>query len=93
MVERIYSFVIDFFAPSIETTHRKQQKGVLAREQHRKIFNALCERDLPKALEAVEESILSWKQFATGHYAHREAVEKKERVVEEARNAGHDTST
>ncbi|MFW6180447.1 MAG: FadR/GntR family transcriptional regulator [Spirochaetota bacterium] len=65
MVERIYSFVMDFFAPSIETTHRKQRKGTLAREQHRRIFNALRDRDLARAVKAVDESILSWKRYIT----------------------------
>jgi DNA-binding FadR family transcriptional regulator len=69
MVERIYSFVMDFFAPSIETTHRKQRKGTLAREQHRRIFNALRDRDLGRAVEAVDESIVSWKRYITENQA------------------------
>lgn len=69
MVERIYSFVMDFFAPSIETTHRKQRKGTLAREQHRNIFNALRDRDLGRAVEAVDESIVSWKRYITENQA------------------------
>jgi DNA-binding FadR family transcriptional regulator len=65
MVERIYSFVMDFFTPSIETTHRRQQQGVLARQQHRRIFDALRGRDLHSAIEAVDESILSWREYLT----------------------------
>jgi DNA-binding FadR family transcriptional regulator len=75
MVERIYSFVMDFFAPSIETTHRKQQQGVLARRQHRAIFDALRRGDLQQAVDAVEESIFSWKTYAMRQYEERHAEE------------------
>jgi DNA-binding FadR family transcriptional regulator len=63
MVEKIYHFVIDFFAPSIELSHRKQEKGVLAKEHHRKIYDALAARDLESAVRAIRESIGVWKNY------------------------------
>jgi DNA-binding FadR family transcriptional regulator len=63
MVEKIYHFVIDFFAPSIEFSHRRQDKGVLAQEHHRKIFIALAGRDLEGAVRAIRESIGVWKNY------------------------------
>jgi len=63
MVEKIYHFVIDFFAPSIELTHKLQEKGVLAKTHHRKIYNALVAHDLEGAIESVKESIDVWRNF------------------------------
>jgi len=61
MVEKIYYFVMDFFAPSIEMTHRKQGKQLQALAHHKAIYKALSEKSLPDAIEAVKESIDVWK--------------------------------
>jgi len=66
MVEKIYHFVIDFFSPSIELTHRLQEKGFLAKTHHRKIYNALVDHDLEGAVESVKESIGVWRNYIPG---------------------------
>jgi len=64
LVEKIYDFVIDFFAPSIKVTHQKQEKGVKALAYHKRIYHALVQRNLAEAIDAVEESIIDWKQLS-----------------------------
>ncbi len=64
LVERIYNFVLEFFAYSIEQTHQNENENevsMLALSLHRGILEALTERDLEKATQAVQESIDSWK--------------------------------
>jgi len=64
LVEKIYDFVMDFFAPSIILTHTKQQKGLMALSLHTRIYEALVKREYKEALNAVEESIVAWKQLS-----------------------------
>ncbi|MFW6138356.1 MAG: FadR/GntR family transcriptional regulator [Spirochaetota bacterium] len=64
LVEKIYYFVMDFFTPSIEMTHKKQQKGRKALRDHKNIYGALSEHNLEKAIKAVENSIQSWKSLS-----------------------------
>jgi GntR family transcriptional repressor for pyruvate dehydrogenase complex len=64
LVEKIYDFVMDFFAPSITLTHKKQEKGLMALSLHKNIYKALEKRDYKEALKAVEESIVAWKQLS-----------------------------
>ncbi len=64
LVEKIYNFVIDFFTPSIRLTHENQERGQYALACHRKIYEALRDRDVDGALAAVEGSIMEWKKRA-----------------------------
>jgi DNA-binding FadR family transcriptional regulator len=64
LVQKIYDFVMDFFTPSITKTHRNQGNGLKALAQHRNIYRALIDRNLDGAIEAVEESIILWKQLS-----------------------------
>jgi DNA-binding FadR family transcriptional regulator len=64
LVEKIYDFVMDFFAPSINLTHKKQKNGLMALAIHTKIYEALMKRDYQESLDAVEESIIAWKQLS-----------------------------
>ena len=49
LVEKIYEFVMDFFAPSITLTHEKQKNGLMALSIHTKIYEALLKRDYEQA--------------------------------------------
>jgi GntR family transcriptional repressor for pyruvate dehydrogenase complex len=64
LIEKIYKFVIDFFTPSIRLTHENQEKGQQALTCHRKIYEALRDRDIDRAFAAVEGSIMEWKKRA-----------------------------
>ncbi|WP_321992282.1 FCD domain-containing protein [Marispirochaeta aestuarii] len=64
LIERTYSFILDFFAPSIEHTHENQQKGLQALDVHRKILDALSEKRIDKALAAIDNSMVVWKTLS-----------------------------
>jgi DNA-binding FadR family transcriptional regulator len=53
LIENIYNFVIDIFAPTINARH--------ALKAHRKIIDALIRRDSSFALEAEKEHIAAWR--------------------------------
>jgi GntR family transcriptional repressor for pyruvate dehydrogenase complex len=63
IVEKIYDFLMDFFAPSIKVTHERQEKGNLALKDHQKIYRTLLNRNLEEAVDQVEKSIAEWKLF------------------------------
>lgn len=60
LVEKTYEFILKFFEPSIEKTHEKQKFGINALHIHRKILDALIEKDLDKAVKAIEDSVNEW---------------------------------
>jgi len=60
LIQRIYDFTLDLFAPSIEETHRNKRKGLNALRCHRKILQGLVARDAAGAEAAVRESIEQW---------------------------------
>lgn len=64
LVDKIYSFVMDFFAPSIRMTHENERGGRRALFHHKRIYEALKKRDVDEAVEAVEESIIAWKELS-----------------------------
>ena len=64
LVDKIYSFVMDFFAPSIRMTHENERGGRKALFHHQRIYAALKKRNVDEAVEAVEESILAWKELS-----------------------------
>jgi GntR family transcriptional repressor for pyruvate dehydrogenase complex len=64
LVEKIYDFVMDFFTPSIRVTHENERGGKRALAHHKEIFAALKRRNNEAALEAVEKSILAWKELS-----------------------------
>ncbi|WHH58153.1 FadR/GntR family transcriptional regulator [Petroclostridium sp. X23] len=63
LVEKIYAFILDFFAPSIEKTHKTQKDGLNALYTHKNILDALKEKDLDKAINQVKESIKVWERL------------------------------
>jgi len=64
LVKKIYSFVMDFFEPSIRITHEKERGGRKALFHHQKIYEALKNRNVEEAIEAVEDSIVAWKNLS-----------------------------
>ena len=64
LVDKIYSFVMDFFAPSIRMTHENERGGRRALFHHQRIYAALKKRNVDEAVEAVEESIIAWKELS-----------------------------
>jgi GntR family transcriptional repressor for pyruvate dehydrogenase complex len=66
LAQKIYDFVMDFFAPSITKTHKNQGNGIKALSQHRNIYRALADRNMGAAIDAVEESIILWKTLSMG---------------------------
>jgi GntR family transcriptional repressor for pyruvate dehydrogenase complex len=64
LVKKIYSFVMDFFEPSIRITHEKERGGRKALFHHQKIYKALKNRNVEEAIEAVEDSIVTWKNLS-----------------------------
>lgn len=61
LVEKLYSFTLDLYKDSIETTHKNQVKAEKAIQFHENIYNALVEKNIEKAVKAIEESMESWK--------------------------------
>jgi len=64
LVEKIYDFVMDFFAPSIRITHENERGGRKALFHHQKIYATLKSRNVEEAIEAVEGSIVAWKELS-----------------------------
>ncbi len=62
LIEKIYSFTLDLFAPSIEDTHRDEQSGLNTLRLHKKILEGLVARDQKGAEQAVKEAIDTWSQ-------------------------------
>jgi len=59
-IQRIYEFTLDLFAPSIEETHRQKRNWANALHHHKKILDALKERDQRATEKAVRDSIEQW---------------------------------
>lgn len=63
LLERIYRFILDFFAPTIERTYEREKTGQNALRLHRNILASILERNWEKALVALRESIEEWKRL------------------------------
>lgn len=63
LVEKIYDFVLEFFAPYIRKTFENKEKGWNALRLHQQIIEALMAKDLEKTLKAIKESIEAWQQL------------------------------
>ena len=60
LIQRVYDFTLNLFAPSIEETHRNKRKGINALRHHRKILGCLRRHDEAGAEAAVRDSIEQW---------------------------------
>ena len=63
LVEKIYSFILDLFKDSIEATHKNKDNAAKAIALHENIYNSLIEKNLDKAVKAIEESMEQWENF------------------------------
>jgi GntR family transcriptional regulator, transcriptional repressor for pyruvate dehydrogenase complex len=61
LVEKIYSFVLDLFNPSVQKTHENQETGLDALNVHKNIIESIVKRDYAEGYKAVEHSIVVWK--------------------------------
>ena len=68
LLEKIYNFVLEYFAPSIEKTHFKEQSGLNALRLHKNILDALITRDFDKAIAAINESLQDWVDLSMEDY-------------------------
>lgn len=60
LIEKTYEFIVKFFEPSIEKTHENQKYGLNALHIHKEILDCLREKNLDKAIKAVENSVSVW---------------------------------
>jgi len=60
MIENIYSFVMELFAPTINATY-----GL---EEHKQLFQALMERNIEKAEQSIDQHTRVWCQANGIHY-------------------------
>ncbi|MFC1762513.1 FadR/GntR family transcriptional regulator [Planctomycetota bacterium] len=61
LLANIYSFILDFLKPSIETTlHNEQTPGKNALSAHKRILRALRSGDLDQSIEAIKASQRTW---------------------------------
>ena len=65
LLDKIYSFVLDLFKDSIEATHKNQDHASKAIALHKNIYNSLIEKDINKAVKAIEESMGQWENLHT----------------------------
>lgn len=63
LVERIYNFIMELFDPSIKSTHENEKTGLSVLRIHKNILDSLIEKDLEKAYEAIEKSIVEWQKL------------------------------
>lgn len=68
LIDKLYRFVIRFFAESIERSYQKENNPENAYTLHRDIYEAILGRDENKALAAIMVSITGWeKQYMEGN--------------------------
>ncbi len=60
LIQRIYDFTLQLFAPSIEETYKHKKNSVNALRQHRRILKCLQQRDPAGTEAAIRESIDQW---------------------------------
>ncbi|HEY8889914.1 MAG TPA: FadR/GntR family transcriptional regulator [Clostridium sp.] len=60
LIEKTYEFIVKFFEPSIEKTHENQKYGLNALHIHKEILDCLKEKNLDKAIKAIENSVSVW---------------------------------
>ncbi len=60
LLEKIYRFILDFFAPTIEKTYHREKSGTNALRLHQGIIDALLSKNPEKVRIALKESISEW---------------------------------
>jgi len=69
LIRKVYNFVLELFAPSIEETYRRENNSVNALQHHRKILDGLKARDNERAGQAMMDSIDQWMIRSTSSLA------------------------
>jgi len=69
LIRKVYNFVLELFAPSIEETYRRENNSVNALQHHRKILDGLKARDNDRAGQAMMDSIDQWMIRSTSSLA------------------------
>jgi GntR family transcriptional regulator, transcriptional repressor for pyruvate dehydrogenase complex len=64
LLEQIYTFVLEYFAPSIEKTHENETSGMIAFQTHQQILDALKAQNLQQATQAIEDSLQVWADLS-----------------------------
>ncbi len=64
LFESVYSYVMEFFLPSIHSTHVRQIAGNIAAKSHRQIFEALKNDDFSMGKEAIQAAMQDWYNLA-----------------------------
>ena len=65
LIEKIYGFLIEYFAPSIEKVHREKTSRLAALRLHGEIAAALRARDVARAERAIESYDQGWARLLT----------------------------
>ena len=65
LIEKIYDFTLELFAPSIEQTHSHAEAGALALRVHRQVLEGIRNHDPEQARAAIVESIKVWASLST----------------------------
>lgn len=61
MLQKVYEFVLDIYAPTIRATHINQHKGELSYSAHTHIVDAIKQNNLYIAKEAINHSVNVWE--------------------------------
>lgn len=64
LVEKIYSFTLELFTPSIEQTHAMPNAGNISSKVHKAILNGIKERDYDKTKAAIVQSLKVWENLS-----------------------------
>ena len=64
LFESVYSYVMEFFLPSIHSTHVRQVSGSIAAKTHFQIYEALREDDFSKGKDAIQAAMKDWYNLA-----------------------------
>lgn len=65
LIEKLYGFLIEYFAPSIEKVHQDETSRLAALRLHDEIAAALRVRDARRAEQAIESYDQGWARFLT----------------------------
>jgi GntR family transcriptional regulator, transcriptional repressor for pyruvate dehydrogenase complex len=63
LIEKIYAFTLELFAPTVAETHRNESSGTNALQLHKAILDGLKARDLQATEQAVEKSLEIWSSL------------------------------
>ena len=65
LLQKVYEFVLEIYAPTIWNTHRNQQKGEQSYSVHSQIVDAIKQNNIDIARGAVNRSVYVWANLQT----------------------------